>query len=794
MKHRILIMALVVTGLGLAGVARPESSKGVGAGDPHPSKTQGVPPGEVGLDPARLTRIDTVVQENVAKGRLPGAVVLVVRQGRTAFRKAYGARSQQPAETPMTPDTVFDLASLTKPIATATSLMILLEQGKVRLADRVTQYLPEFGQDGKDKVTVEQLLLHTGGFIADNPVSDYAGGRKSALERIYRLTPVAEPGTRFIYSDVGYIVLGELVERVSGESLDAFAAKHIFQPLGMRNTTFKPNQALAARAAPTEKRDDHWMQGEVHDPRAYLLGGVAGHAGLFSTADDLAVFAQMLLNGGLYQGQRILSPATVRLMTTPQAVPGGLRALGWDVKTAYSANRGELFPVGSFGHTGFTGTSIWLDPSSQTAVIFLSNRVHPNGKGDVKRLRGQVATLVAASMVAPPFPGGRPGPAEETPRALTPVLTGIDVLKRDGFRQVKGKRIGLVTNHTGVDRAGVSTIDLLHQAEGVTLVALFSPEHGIRGQVDRPVPDSKDEKTGLPIYSLYGQRKRPTAEQLKGIDTLIYDIQDIGCRFYTYISTLGYILETAAEHQIKVIVLDRPNPLGGVLVEGPILDRKLESFTGYHPLPVRHGLTVGELAQLFNAERKIHADLEVVRLEGWRRADTFDRTDLVWIHPSPNMRSLTAALLYPGIGLLETTNISVGRGTDRPFEVIGAPWLDGRRLAEVLAQTPVAGVRFVPTRFTPASSTHAGKACGGVQIFLDDWQSFRSLDTGIAIACQLQRLYPAQWQSKRYAVLLAHPPTFEALRRGDSVEQIRPLWQRDLTAFLGVRRAYLLYP
>jgi uncharacterized protein YbbC (DUF1343 family)/CubicO group peptidase (beta-lactamase class C family) len=781
MKQRTLIVALFFPILGFA--------KGVDAG--------GLPlvaPTEVGLDAERLARIDPVVQESIAKGRLPGAVVLVVRNGKTALRQAYGARSKQPAETPMTADTVFDLASLTKPVATATSLMILLEQGKVRLTDRVAQHLPEFGRNGKDKVTVEQLLLHTGGFIADNLVSDYAGGRKEALERIYRLPPVAEPGTKFIYSDVGYIVLGELVERLSGESLDVFAAKHIFQPLGMRYTMFKPNQVLAARAAPTEKRDDHWMQGEVHDPRAFLLGGVAGHAGLFSTADDLAVFAQMLLNNGVYEGRRILGPAAVRLMTTPRTVPGVLRALGWDVQTSFSSNRGELFSVGSFGHTGFTGTSVWIDPGSQTAVILLSNRVHPDGKGDVKRLRSQVATLAAASIISPPFPGGRLGPAEDQPRFLTSVLTGIDVLKRDGFRQVKGKRIGLVTNHTGVDRTGARTIDLLHQAEGVKLVALFSPEHGIRGQVDRPVTDSKDEKTGLPIYSLYGQRKRPTAEQLAGIDTLVYDIQDVGCRFYTYLTTLGYVLEAAAEHKLKVFVLDRPNPIGGVAVEGPVLDRKLESFTGYHPVPVRHGMTVGELACLFNRERKIGADLEVIRMQGWRRADLYDRTGLVWLHPSPKMRSLTAALLYPGIGLLETTNISVGRGTDRPFEVIGAPWLDGRRLAEALAQTPLTGVHFVPMRFTPTSSTHAGKECSGVQIYLEDWQHFRSVDTGIAIACQLRRMYPSEWQSKRYAALLANPPTLEAVERGDTLEQIRQLWRRDLTAFQGVRKASLLYP
>jgi uncharacterized protein YbbC (DUF1343 family)/CubicO group peptidase (beta-lactamase class C family) len=745
-------------------------------------------PAAVGLDGAKLDQIDAVVKEGIDDGRLPGTVVLVVRQGKIAFRRAYGLRSKQPAETRMTADTVFDLASLTKPVATATSIMILLEQGKLSLSDRVSRHLPEFGQNGKDSITLAQLLLHTSGLIADNPVEDYKDGRKKALEHICRLQPVVEPGSKFIYSDVNFIVLGELVERLSGDPLDVFARKHIFEPLGMRDTTFRPGKALAERAAPTERRENRWMRGEVHDPRAYLLGGVAGHAGLFATANDLAIFAQMILSQGSYAGKRILSPATVRLMTTPQRVPGGWRAFGWDVQTSYSSNRGDGFRFGSFGHTGFTGTSIWIDPSSQTAVIFLSNRVHCDGKNRINRLRGQVASLVAASIAAPPFPAAA---AEGGDRS--PVLTGIDVLRRDGFRALKGRRVGLVTNHTGLDRDGHTTIDLLHKAGGVKLVALFSPEHGIRGEVDQAVPDSKDEKTGLPIYSLYGSRKRPAPEQLRGIDTLVYDIQDIGCRFYTYLTTLGYILETAAEYKLKVVVLDRPNPIGGVAVEGPILDKKLESFTGYHPIPVRHGMTLGELARLFNRERQINADLEVIRIEGWQRADLFDRTDLYWVNPSPNMRTLAAALLYPGIGLLETTNVSVGRGTDRPFEILGAPWLDGRRLAESLARSPLPGVRFVPTRFTPKSSTHAGKECGGVHIFIDDWRQFQSLPVGITIACHLRRLHPDEWQSQRYGALLAHPPTLEALQRGDAPEAIMKGWQLDLERFQAVRKEYLLY-
>jgi uncharacterized protein YbbC (DUF1343 family)/CubicO group peptidase (beta-lactamase class C family) len=733
MKPRIYLHLTILLALSVhAACAEAETATRLPAAKPE----------EVGLDAAKLDQIDAAVQSSIDKGQLPGAVVVVVRQGKIAFRKAYGLRSKQPDEVRMTLDTVFDLASLTKPIATATSVMILLEQGKLKLSDRVARHLPDFRRNGKEAITIEHLLLHTSGLLADNPVEDYQDGHAKALERIYHLRPRAEPGQQFRYSDVNFIVLGELVERLSGEALDVFARKHIFAPLGLRETAFRPDKALAERAAPTEKRGDQWMRGEVHDPRAFLLGGIAGHAGLFSTADEVAVFAQMILNGGSYGGQRILKPETVQLMTRPRVVPRGQRALGWDVRTRFSSNRGDGFSDHSFGHTGFTGTSIWIDPDNQMAVIFLSNRVHPDGKGQINRLRGRVASLAAASIVKPSGTGG-------TPIRQLSLLSGIDVLQRDGFRKLKGRRIGLVTNHTGVDRDDRSTIDLLHQTESVKLVALFSPEHGIRGEVDRPVADGKDDKTGLPVYSLYGARKRPAKEQLQGIDTLIYDIQDIGCRFYTYETTLGYLLETAAEHKLKVIVLDRPNPIGGLAVEGPMLDNKLESFTGYHPLPVRHGMTVGELARLFNRERKIGADLEVIPIEGWNRGDLFDRTNLLWINPSPNMRALSAALLYPGIGLLETTNVSVGRGTDRPFEILGAPWIDGRRLAAALASAHLPGVRFVPLRFTPKSSTHAGKECGGVQIFLDDWRQFQSLPVGITIAYHLWKLYPEQWQIKR---------------------------------------------
>ncbi len=740
------------------------------------------PPEALGVSAQRLAQIDALVQTAIERGELPGAVIVIVHRGHVIFRKAYGSRSLQPDKVAMTPEIVFDLASLTKPIATATSIWVLIEQGKLRLSDRLADHLPAFRRKETEDITLAHLLLHTSGLAAGNALTDYRNGREEALKRLHALKPAAEPGARFTYSDLGYILLGEVVEKVSGMPLDQFARKHVFGPLGLNETGFRPEGKLKARCAPTEKRDGSWLVGEVHDPRAALLGGVAGHAGLFASADDVAVYAQMLLGGGEYRGRRVLSPLTVQRMTEPQPVPKGLRAHGWDVRTGFSSNRGELFPAGaSFGHTGFTGTSIWVHPGSQTAVIFLSNRVHPSGKGNVTRLRGQVATVAASAILQPPDPK-RP-----------PVLTGLDVLVREDFAQLKGRLVGLVTNHTGRDREGRAAIDLLHRAEGVKLVALFSPEHGIRGALDEKVSDSKDDKTGLPIYSLYGKRRKPTADTLKGVDTLVFDIQDAGCRFYTYISTLGLVLEAAAEHRVKVVVLDRPNPIGGVAVEGPILDGGRESFVAYHALPVRHGLTVGELALLFNKERKLGADLRVVRMEGWRRSDLYDRTGLTWVNPSPNLRSLGAALLYPGIGLLETTNLSVGRGTDRPFEWIGAPWLDGRRLAAALAEEKLPGVRFVPARLTPSGSVHKGKECGGVQIFVDDWSALRPVRTGLALACVLRRLYPNEWKVERFDVLLGHKETWEGVRQGTSWRELEERWLEPLRRFIELRRQYLLY-
>jgi uncharacterized protein YbbC (DUF1343 family)/CubicO group peptidase (beta-lactamase class C family) len=791
-------------------------------------------PVNAGISAEHLGRMDQVIQSSIEKKELPGAVVLVARHGRVVWRKAYGARAVEPQREAMTVNTIFDLASLTKIVATATSIMILVERGEVRLGDPAVKFIPEMKGDGRDAITIEQLLTHTAGFAPDFDLRERWSGYDEAMKRLYREPLRTEPGARFVYSDINYIALGEVVHRVSGMTLDEFARRNIYVPLGMRDTGFRPDAKLVTRIAPTETRrgqmnylgdsganagieGDQWLRGQVHDPTSFRMGGVAGHAGLFSTADDLAIYCQMILSGGAYNGVRILSPLSVATMTRPHAVSenGAARGLGWDIATSFSANKGDLFPLGSFGHTGFTGTSIWIDPASDSFVIFLSNRVHPDGKGDVGPLRGRVASIVAGSITDTTVAKAREEAANASAELLASVarlnsnaratntssdavadaqvLTGIDVLERDGFKPLNGMRVGLVTNQTGRDRSGRQTIDVLSKAPNVKLVALFSPEHGIRGVADEKVSDTKDEQTGLPIYSLYGESRRPKPEQLKDIDALVYDIQDVGTRFYTYIATLGYVMEEAAKAKVPVFILDRPNPINGVDVEGPPADADKLSFTAYHTIPVRHGLTVGELAGLYNDDRKIGCDLRVIKMENWRRAMWFDSTGLTWVNPSPNMRSLTEAALYPGVGLLETTNLSVGRGTDTPFEVIGAPWLDGQKLSSYLNGRKIAGVRFMPIRFTPKSSVFKNEDCGGVNIVITDRARFQSVFTGVEIAVALHQLFPTDWKIDGYLRLLVNAEALASLKRGDSGKEVATSWATSLENFRRTRAKYLLY-
>ncbi|MCX6544836.1 MAG: DUF1343 domain-containing protein [Acidobacteria bacterium] len=811
---RMLVMAVMLATMTTGSMAQsPQAQPATMASRPAVT-----PPRSVAFDMARLSTVDKVIERAIADKQLPGAVLLVGRGSEVVYLKAYGMRALVPQPERMTLDTIFDMASLTKVIATTTSIMILVEEGRIRLNDRVATFIPDFGRHGKNQITIRHLLTHYSGLRPDLDLSDDSWtSYETAIARACDEVPTSAPGERFVYSDINFFVLAEVVARVSGQRVDQFSRDRVFKPLRMNDTMFNPPEALRPRIAPTEMcvpfgwpcsgPGQVMLRGIVHDPTARRMGGVAGHAGLFSTADDLSRFCRMLLDGGSLGTTRILSPLTVAKMTTPASPAGmpSMRGLGWDIDTSYSSNRGELLPIGSFGHTGFTGTSIWIDPLTRAYVVLLSNRVHPDGKGDVTPLRARVATIVASSLRGVPDAaalrqqqwtgtdfGASGTAARRGDETEGRTRNGLDVLRADAFRLLQGKRVGLVTNHTGRSRDGQATIDLLASAKGVQLVALFSPEHGIRGILDAKVDSSTDEKTGLPIYSLYGSTMRPTDEMLKGLDTIVIDLQDIGARFYTYTTTLAYVMEEAAKRKIAVVVLDRPNPITGVQIEGPSLDPAELGFTAYFPMPIRHGMTLGELAKLFNAENKIGAALTVVEMKYWNRDDWFDDTGLMWVNPSPNMRDMVAASLYTGIGAIEASNLSVGRGTDTPFERVGAPWIDGMRLAAELNKRNLPGVRFYPMTFTPVSSKFANELCQGVFITVTDRSKLRPVRVGVEVASALFRLHPTQFNLDGVARLFG-ADTAKRIRLGDDPADIANTWARAEAQWRILRAKYLLY-
>ncbi|MCB1234221.1 MAG: DUF1343 domain-containing protein [Verrucomicrobiae bacterium] len=788
------------------------------------------PAANAALDPAKLDAISRAIRAAIGRGEIPGAVFRLEHRGEV-FEKAHGLRARVPGEAPMTPDTLFDAASLTKVLATAPSVCLLADRGQLDLDARLVDLLPEFGpkpalrplfrdkfdtsadtEANRAKVTVRQMLTHTSGLPPSISIkTDWWWGHEEGVRRCLTTPLINPPGAVFRYSDINYILLGEIVRRLSGERLDTFAAREIFGPLGMTDTGFLPAREDRGRVAPTVVFEGYGgLLGEVHDPVARRMEGAAGHAGAFTTAADVARYAASFLKGAA--GPQILSPEMRAQMTAPQS-PAGVaerRGLGWDIDSPFAYQRGEVFPVGGFGHTGWTGTSVWVDPGSETVVVLMTNRNHPSEAGSIKNLRVEVGTLAAEAVGL--ARKGRLGPeAQATNRVESStqpcwvtaagdppprVMNGIDTLAADGFTALKGRTIGLITNHTGIDREGRSTIDRLASAPGVTLKALFAPEHGIRGVLDTAnIDDDRDAKTGLPIHSLYKSKERkPSASQLDGLDTLVFDIQDVGCRFYTYISTMGNAMEAAAARDLKFVVLDRVNPIGGEIVDGPV--RMGESkFTAWHPIPVRHGMTAGELARLFKAERGWESlDLVVVPVRGWSRGRFFDETGLPWVNPSPNMRSQTEAILYPGVGLLEFCKLSVGRGTATPFEVVGAPYIDENRLAAALAAAASPGVRFEAARYTPDASVFANEECGGVRLHITDREKCVPLDVGLTLAVTLHRLYPEKLGLREhFDTLLRHPPTLEAVARGDSIAAIRKLWEPALAGFRARRGAFLLY-
>lgn len=785
---------------------------------------------------ADFSGVDRVMGEAIAAGKLPGAVLVVGHGGRVVYERAYGSRAVEPLVEPMTTETIFDMASLTKCLVTATAVMQLYEQGRVALDAPVVRYLPEFGVKGKGGVTVRELLTHFSGLPADLPLADAWSGKAEGVRRAMESGLERAPGKAFQYSDVNFITLGVLVERVSGERLEEYAARHIFVPMGMTETRYLPPAEWRERIAPTAHNDDKPMaddrllRGEVHDPTTRRMGGVAGHAGVFSTARDMGVFAQALLDR--LAGRPSVFPLrreTLGLMTSPQQ-PGYLvrdldqpaacaagvypsrkgrevRGLGWDIDSSFSRPRGEVFPVGSFGHTGFTGTSLWMDPGSDTYVVLLANAIHPRGRAPISHLRGDMATAVGRALGL--YGSGSPA------MGLARVLTGIDVLERTRFAALKDAaarhggrlRIGLLTNQTGVDAGGRRTADVLAKdaaaaAPGVELRSLFSPEHGIAGTRDSTaIGSSVDGATGLPVISLYGPKdadRRPKMEDLKKLDAVVVDLQDAGVRFYTYEAVLGYFVEACAKAGVELMVLDRPAMDGGVAVQGPVSDAGMESYLDYMPMPVRHGMTMGELAGYYNGENGLGAKLTVVPMEGWRRAEFFDETGVAWVNPSPNLQTARAAVVYPGVAFLEFTNVSVGRGSATPFEVFGAAWMRGAEMAAYLNGRGMAGVRFEATRFAVKEDENRypahGQTVEGVRVVVTDRVALDSPEMGLELLAALRKMYPERFEWERVSRLILNVATMDGLRRGDDPRAIAEGWRAGLEEFRARRSRYLLYP
>lgn len=833
-------------------------------------------------EPPNFTTVSTLIDNAIAFQKLPGAVVLIGQGNKVAFEHAYGNRSLEPTVEPMTEDTIFDMASLSKCLSTAVAVMQLYEEHKLNFDDPVAKYLPAFAANGKQDVTIRELLTHYSGLPPDVNLKDPWGlaapDKAEGIRRALDSPLVTTPGTHFEYSDINFITLGALVEKLSGEDLDVYAQQHIFTPLKMSHTRYLPfakacgphqvfgaaieldlnshemianacdpgrwNTLIIQHIAPTTFDDegtastnpdfDRMLRGTVNDPTTRRMGGVAGHAGVFSTAADTALFAQALLDKLVHNtGPFPLKQSTLKLMTEPEQpataestatifTPDGettkgvaTRGFGWDINSPFSRPRGGVFAIGSFGHTGFTGTSLWMDPASDTYVILLANAIHPRGDPPISVLRGEVATAAAEALHL--NQSAQPSGAQ--------TLTGIDVLESTQYaalaeaahRHNNHLRLGLLTNQSGLDSKGRRTVDLLATdapklIPGLTLTTLFSPEHGIFGKLDTTkIASETDPDTHLPVISLYGPKdsdKRPKREDLSKLDAVVIDLQDAGVRFYTYETVVGYFLEAAAQAHVEVILLDRPNPIGGEQVQGPVSDAGLESYTDYMPLPVRHGLTLGELARYINGERRfpttspnvqvpINAHLTVVPMQNWTRSEYFDQTHLPWTNPSPNLRSLTAATLYPGIGMIETTNISVGRGTPTPFEHIGAPYIDAPALAAYLNARHIPGVTFNPTSFPVAETSNHypfhGQTIPGVHLTLTDRNVLDAPELGIELLAALHRFYPKEFDLAKAERLAASVNTMLDLSNHEDPRAIAASWDSDIAAFKKRRAPYLLY-
>lgn len=779
-----------------------------------------------GMDPGLRSQLDSIMHSALVGGAAPGAALAVGRYGQIVHMRAYGRIDTASGAAAMTDSTRFDLASLTKVVATTTAAMILEESGLLDLDRPVSFYLPELNAPEKAGITVRRLLAHNSGFRSGALWRD-ARGLSAFLSAINERPLAYTPGDSTIYSDWGLILTGAVVERITGKPLDDFLQQRVWGPLGMRETGFNPlahapiasgadcitgvrmDHPLLPRIAATEidtvyrKRLVH---GVVHDENACALGGVAGHAGLFSSVRDLSIFARMMLNGGEHAGVRILKPTTIARWTARQG-PRSSRALGWDTP-APGSSAGRFFSPRSFGHTGFTGTSMWMDPERGLFVVLLTNRVNPTRANTRHEpLRHAIADAVQQSVRDAPVVEWTPAP-EPAPRSVVP---GADRLFGEFGHLIRGKRVALVSNHSGRLADGTHLADALHRHRDTRLVALFGMEYNIRSNDYSGPRDAAtviDSATGVPKHNLYGEMHKPTPAMLDSVDVVVFDIQEVGARFYEHINILGFVMEAAAEAGIEVVVLDRPNPITGLKPDGFVTDEAHRyRFGSYARVPVVHALTMAELAQMYNGERYLRggaqAVLHIVPMLAWRRAMWYDETGLAWRKPSPNLLTLSSLLAYIGTCLFEAVNVSEGRGTDHPFEYIGAPWLEHERTVALLNGLGLAGVRFEPIVFTPEQKPYhgrppelSGERVRGVAVRVTDRNAIRPYRVGVAMLWAIHQLHADKlvWNDQVLERLTATPRLKQMITGGMAPQQIFDAWQEEVADFNARSARYRLYP
>lgn len=689
---------------------------------------------------------------NAIQNSAPGAVAYVGRNDEVLFFDSVGKCAILPSEEDMKKDSIFDLASLTKVIATTTSVLLLYQQGKINLDDPVSNYIsiPNF-----HKFSIKHLLTHSSGLIGYEEWYKENFSFEDILIKLSKTQLLFEPGTKHLYSDFGFMILAHIVELISGEHFDQFCKENIFSKLNMNTTFFIVPEEYKNRCAPTEKCV--WrkkiIRGEVHDEHAYAMGGIAGHAGLFSTAEDLSRFCRGMMNG------YILEKDIIEEMATCRVIPNyPWQVLGWKTDPFWESIEGQIPFRSALGHTGFTGTCLWWDRKSGYYTILLSNSCHPSRKTrDNRKLRktfyNSIALLIAPEKIN--------------------VHCGIDVLLRDDFKPIKNSSVALFTNTSARNITGIPTLDIFLAEEKIKLKYIISAEHGLQLSEEAGKSDIQKQWEDKQVIDIYDKKTRIDWQRiLKQIDWIVVDIQDIGSRYYTYIYSLSQLMKICNKYQKKMIILDRPNPLGGEIVEGFLPDKEYLGEVCWGNVPIRHGLTIGESALYLkktNAELK-SLELSVIKMDGWFYDLQYPNLDLQWFLPSPNIPSFESALCYVGTCLFEGTNISEGRGTQYPFQTIGAPWLNSVLILSSLSEEFKEGFNIKPCPFKPISipgkatnPKYVNELCNGLHLKVKDFNQARPFMLTLELLRLIKLHHPEHFAFNNYFEKLSGISTLRAI-------------------------------